>query len=80
MTNSMREYVPSNPGAAANAMRNLRGMGMICPLCRRVGKWRYYYYEPTSQADSDIRCTMHEIVPIPGPSYEPDVEKVSQLY
>jgi hypothetical protein len=79
VSNTMRGYEPSDPASATKAMRNIRATGMKCPLCRRTPKWKYYYAE-TSAQDDGTRCTLHEIVPIPGPEWEPDHEKVGQLY
>ena len=73
-------YYTSNPSSAAQAMTNLRKQGTVCPMCGRVAKWVYTCYESTSQKDKPYRCAMHEISPIPGPSYYSDEEKVRQLY
>lgn len=80
MSVMMSEYEASNPGAAAQTMRSLRQDKHFCPMCGRVAKWYYRFYEGTSKRDKPFRCTLHEISPIPGPSYESDDYKVSQLY
>lgn len=79
MSNSLKSYEPSDPATATKSMRSLRAQGFVCPLCRRTSKWGYYYAEQ-SATDNGSRCTMHELVPIPGPDWEPDHEKVVQLY
>ncbi len=79
MSNTLKSYEPSNPAEATTRMRSLRTQGFVCPLCRRTSKWRYYYAE-TSEIDNGSRCTIHEMVPIPGPDWEPESERVGQLY
>lgn len=80
MSVMMQGYANGDPSAAARQMRHFRRHNVVCPMCGRAPKWYYNYYDPTSRKDSPYRCALHEINPIPGPSYETDEHKVDQLY
>lgn len=81
MTVMMQEYEASDPSSATRRMKELMANPATrCPMCGRVPKWYYSYYERTSKRDKPYRCALHEITPVPGPTYEPDCDKVSQLY
>lgn len=79
MSVTMREYEPSDPTQQAQNISRLMSDKMVCPMCQRVGKW-YYRFHDGGRHDNSVRCTMHEITPIPGPRGYSDDEKVTQLY
>lgn len=79
MSVMMREYEASDPITQARTISRLVRDEMICPMCQRVGKW-YYRFHDGGNGDNNVRCTLHEITPIPGPRLAEDWEKVSQLY
>jgi hypothetical protein len=80
MSVMMEEYESSNPQDQARTIARLVRDEMFCPLCMRVGKWYYRFHESSSREDNSVRCSLHEITPIPGPSHYPDWEKATQLY
>jgi hypothetical protein len=80
MSVMMKGYNASTAAKAVREMRQLHSHERVCPMCKRVAKWYYNYYQPTSKLDTPFRCTLHEINPIPGPTSEPDQYKVDQLY
>lgn len=80
MSVMMDEYNASSPSEATRTMHSLLKDKYICPMCGRVAKWYYRFYKVTSKKDKPFRCALHEISPIPGPAFEEDQYKVSQLY
>lgn len=80
MSVTMEGYVMSDPAHACQDMDERDKYNQFCPLCKRSAKWYYNFYVPKSEQDSEFRCTLHPISPIPGPRDYPDRRKVVQLY
>ncbi len=80
MSVTMYGYQNQTPNETAGVIEMLMQDGTVCPVCQRVAKWYYRFYEPTSPQDSPVRCTMHPMSPIPGPADMPDRRKVMQYY
>lgn len=80
MSVALNNYKPSDPAKQLRRIQELLNAEINCPVCGRVAKWDYYYHKVTSKKDRTWRCTLHAMSPIPGPAYEPDEEKVHQLY
>lgn len=77
---TMQYYKQSDPTTAHIKMNGCDYYDQYCPLCKRTAKWYYRFYKPKTELDSQYRCTLHPMSPIPGPGYAEDHEKAVQLY